>query len=200
MSARFLETDGDIREVLQVLFASPEFRSRQAFQAKVKTPYEFVVSALRAGGAVPETDGPGLLKALNALGQPLYLCQPPTGYSEVASTWVNAGAMLSRMTFATRLAAGRIDGASELQGLEGSPSEPSAFARRLLGLEPSEAVLEALNRSETDGTLDSGGRRSNGARGRGSWSAFRDSVEGPSGSAMRTLAALVLGSPDFQKR
>ena len=41
-------TDGDIREVVRAIVTSPEFFSRAAFRAKVKTPFEVVVSALRA--------------------------------------------------------------------------------------------------------------------------------------------------------
>ena len=44
------ETDGDIREVVRTIVTSPEFFAAEAYRAKVKTPFEFVVSAVRATG------------------------------------------------------------------------------------------------------------------------------------------------------
>ena len=48
MSKTFLKTDGDIRAVLETMFTSQEFWAPQAYRARVKTPFEFVVSSLRA--------------------------------------------------------------------------------------------------------------------------------------------------------
>jgi len=50
MAQKFLSTDGDIREVLRTMFKSPEFWSVKAYRAKIKTPFEFVISSLRATG------------------------------------------------------------------------------------------------------------------------------------------------------
>ena len=51
MTRTFLKKDGDIREVLKTMFQSPEFWAPDSYRAKVKTPLEFVVSAVRASGA-----------------------------------------------------------------------------------------------------------------------------------------------------
>ncbi|MSO56577.1 MAG: DUF1800 domain-containing protein [Acidobacteria bacterium] len=96
---RFLETNGDIREVVRTLITSPDFSSPDAYRAKVKTPFEFVVSALRASSA-QILGGAGLAKSLRQLGMPLYQAQPPTGYADTADAWVNTGALVSRMNFA----------------------------------------------------------------------------------------------------
>jgi uncharacterized protein (DUF1800 family) len=74
------------------------------YGAKIKTPLQFVVSALRETGAV-SFDARDL-RALQELGMPLYQCQPPTGYADNAGTWLNAGALVSRVNIATRIAAG----------------------------------------------------------------------------------------------
>ena len=104
MAARFRETDGDLREVMRTLLTSPEFLSPDAYRAKVKTPFEFVVSAVRATGTdVP--DAAPLVRAMQQLGMPLYMCQPPTGYKDTADAWVNTGALVNRMNFALQLAA-----------------------------------------------------------------------------------------------
>jgi uncharacterized protein (DUF1800 family) len=102
-------TGGDIRAVLRAIFTSPDFWAPQAVQTKVKTPFEFVVSAVRATGAEPD-DSPRLAQVVARLGQPLYLQAAPTGYPETQADWVNSGALLGRMNAAVALAAGRLPG------------------------------------------------------------------------------------------
>jgi uncharacterized protein (DUF1800 family) len=103
----FLATDGNLREVVRTIVTSPEFFAADAYRAKVKTPFEFVVSALRATGA-DVIDATPLVQAVRQLGMPLYMCQPPTGYSDKAEAWVNTGALLNRMNFALQLVGGRM--------------------------------------------------------------------------------------------
>jgi uncharacterized protein (DUF1800 family) len=106
---RFRDTDGDLREVVRLILTSPEFLSPDAYRAKVKTPFEFVVSALRASGAEVEDARP-LVREVQQLGMPLYMCQPPTGYKDTGDAWVNTGALVSRMNLALRLASGQVKG------------------------------------------------------------------------------------------
>ncbi|MBI4265944.1 MAG: DUF1800 domain-containing protein [Acidobacteria bacterium] len=102
-AARFRETDGDLREVVRAIVMSPEFFAREAPQAKVKTPLEFVVSAVRAAGTdVPDTAV--MARALRQLGMPLYMCAPPTGYDDTAETWVTSGGLVTRINLARQLA------------------------------------------------------------------------------------------------
>jgi len=106
---RFRETKGDIREVVRTIVTSPEFFAPEAYRAKVKTPFEFVASALRATSADSVNAMP-LVQTLRELGMPPYQCQPPTGYSDRAEAWVNTGALLNRMNFAVALTEGRTRG------------------------------------------------------------------------------------------
>jgi uncharacterized protein (DUF1800 family) len=110
MAKTFLQKDGDIREVLKTMFDSPEFWSPDAQRAKVKTPLEFVASAVRASGA-DVADPLPLAMALDRMGMPLYRAQPPTGYSMKADAWVNSAALLNRLNFALGLASGKVPGA-----------------------------------------------------------------------------------------
>ena len=110
-AARFSETGGDIREVVRTIVTSPEFFSPASHRAKVKTPFEFVAASLRATAA-EVTDAMPLVQAMRDLGMPLYQCQPPTGYADRAEAWVNAGALLNRMSFAVALTTGRLRGVS----------------------------------------------------------------------------------------
>jgi uncharacterized protein (DUF1800 family) len=108
---RFQETDGDLREVTRTILTSPEFLAADAVNAKLKTPFEFLVSAMRATGADVQ-DALPLVRTLQQLGMPLYQCQPPTGYKDTADAWVNTGALVDRMNFAVRLANQRVNGTS----------------------------------------------------------------------------------------
>ena len=102
MAKTFEKKKGDIREVLATLFHSPEFWADGTYRAKVKTPLEFVASAVRATGADVD-DAMPLARQLNNMGMPLYGAQPPTGYSMKAETWVSSSALLNRMNFALAL-------------------------------------------------------------------------------------------------
>jgi uncharacterized protein (DUF1800 family) len=108
-AARFRQTNGDLREVVRTIVTSPEFLAPEVRDAKFKTPFELVVSAVRTTGADVRDGGP-FVQVLQQLGQPLYMCQPPTGYDDTSETWVSAGGLVSRMNFATRLASGSIPG------------------------------------------------------------------------------------------
>jgi uncharacterized protein (DUF1800 family) len=109
MAKAYLASGGDIPTVLKTLFHSPEFWAASDFRAKVKTPLEFVVSAVRASNANVENFQP-LMNALRQMGMPLYGCMPPTGYKWDASDWVSTGALVDRMNFALSLAANRLPG------------------------------------------------------------------------------------------
>jgi len=105
----FSRTDGDIRATLQCVIASPEFFSRAAYHAKVKTPMELVASALRAANATPD-GSPRSTQVLVRLGQPIFGRQTPDGWPDTADEWVNAGAMVNRVNFTLSLASGRVPG------------------------------------------------------------------------------------------
>jgi uncharacterized protein (DUF1800 family) len=107
----YLKTGGDVRRMLTTLVESPEFWSRDAIGAKIKSPFELAASALRAtGGDV--IDPRETLKWIQRMGQPLYAYQAPTGYPDRAEAWVNTGSLLNRMNFGLQLAADRVKGLS----------------------------------------------------------------------------------------
>ncbi len=109
MSQAFLGSGGDIKTVLRTMFEAPEFWAPAAERAKVKTPLEFVVSAVRASGAKVNNALP-LVAALDKLGMPLYGMQTPNGYSWTSEAWVNTGALVSRMNFALVLTGDKLPG------------------------------------------------------------------------------------------
>jgi uncharacterized protein (DUF1800 family) len=145
MAATFTKTDGDLRAVMETLLTSREFLSEGAYQAKMKSPLEMVVSALRALNA-EMTDSTATAQRLAELGQPLYGKVEPTGYPNTGESWASSASLLGRMNFATALLAGQIAGvkikADEL---------PSGDVRRavtgLIGVEPSADVVAAIDKS-----------------------------------------------------
>ncbi|MDT7603130.1 MAG: hypothetical protein QOF61_1127 [Acidobacteriota bacterium] len=109
VAAAYLKSDGDIRETLRAVFTSPEFNAPENYRAKIKTPFELAVSAVRALGG--ETNGaPPIHQWIARMGEPLYQYQAPTGYPDTAEQWVNTGALLERINFALALVSNRIPG------------------------------------------------------------------------------------------
>ena len=105
----FTKTDGDIRETLKAIFLSNEFNSTEAYRAKIKRPFELVISAIRTLGA-DTNGGPGTHQWIARMGEPLYGFQTPNGYSDAAESWVNTGGLLERMNFGLALAGNRVQG------------------------------------------------------------------------------------------
>ena len=146
---RFNATDGDIREVVRVIVASPEFLASQ--RAKTKNPFEFVVSAVRVT-RLDLTNALPLVQALRDLGMPIYGAQPPTGYAEKAEAWVNSGALLNRMNFAVALASGRVrapgDGSTAHRAATADDVRHELFASAL-GNDVSESTSATVAKAST---------------------------------------------------
>lgn len=185
LASVYLETDGDLSRVYRALFSSPEFWAEEAWLAKTKTPLEFTVSAIRATGAATD-GGPLLTKELVQMGQPLYRCQPPTGYKETADAWITPGALVSRMNFAVSLASGRLYG-TELPARSRNEEPPGS-----LESEVDRLALQILGRPLAPATRAIAIEKL--ARNRA------PSPGAPDGSSTETIIALILGSPDFQKQ
>jgi uncharacterized protein (DUF1800 family) len=208
----FRDTDGDLRKVVATIVSSAEFFSAGAYGAKIKKPIELVASAVRAtGGEIAPPGEPGsqqvggglaLAMQVAKLGEPLYQQQPPTGYPDVAEAWVNTGALLNRLNFALALAQNRIPGvqvdlgravgiadrhkpqqvldallASLLQG-QVRPETLTVLAAQLDNPEIIRATLD--DRKATEGRPVANTHAAN--------------------TDVDKLAALVLGSPEFQRR
>jgi hypothetical protein len=138
-AAVFAKTDGDIREVVRTIITSNEFFAQRAFRSKVKSPFEVVVSAMRAMNAEPDST-PRTAQVIAYLGQPIFGHQAPNGYPETGDAWMNTGAILNRINFGMAAAANRIPGAriGSIPGVDSLRSAPrpkqvDAVASILLG-------------------------------------------------------------------
>ena len=108
MAERFEQTQGDIRATLQTLFFSPEFWDERYFGAKFKTPYDYVISAVRVTGAPDITNYRPLFGTMMLLGMAPYAHETPDGYSNTREAWLNPDAMMTRLGFATALGQGHL--------------------------------------------------------------------------------------------
>ncbi|PYV13308.1 MAG: DUF1800 domain-containing protein [Acidobacteria bacterium] len=183
----YSETDGDIREMVRALVTSPEFFSPRYAGAKFKRPLEFFVSAVRALGAEVEPH-PALAGLLQSLGEPPFACLPPTGYADAATEWLSTNQLLRRMNTAVMLASGRAPGITvHLDRLfEGVDSaDASALTDRAASALLGRPLPEA-ERAEVAARVGEAAASA----------APRDGA-----GALRALAAaLVLGSPEFQRQ
>ncbi len=206
-AATFRATDGDLRAVVRTIVTSDEFHAPAARRAKLKSPLEFAASAVRVTGGTlrPRPQGfvtpqirhvlegsatigfgaerlsASRLKTLNwhvfEMGQPLFACQPPTGYSENSRKWVSSGALIARLNFAIALTGGSVIDVA-------APAAPAA------GPTTDEAMLEHLSQRMLHVPLADATRAA----------LLKKAADAPAGEKHARLLGLALGSPEFQRR
>ena len=140
LAQRFQETDGNIRAVLESLLKSPEFSDPQYYGSKFKTPYQYIISAVRATG-IDRPNYNRIMGFLNQLGMPLYRCGTPDGYKNTKDAWLNPDGMIRRIGLALPIARGNLS-----QDQNEKPVEAIALANTL-GNELSPETQEALNQT-----------------------------------------------------
>jgi len=149
MAKTFRDKNGDIREVMKTMLTSDEFFSQAAYRAKVKTPFEMIVSAVRATGAQVDFAFP-LANQIAQLGEPLYRKLEPTGYSDANSEWVNSAALLARMNFALSLAQNKVPGSKlDASLFSGAPAD---IARQVLFTDAKPETLAAIEKQAQTST------------------------------------------------
>ncbi len=218
----FGKSEGDIRETVRCVVTSPEFFSRSAYRAKVKTPFELVASALRAVNAQPDTT-PRTAQIVARLGQPIFGRQTPDGWPDHGDAWMNTGAILNRINFGLALAGGQIPGASlanwpEFATLRTAPraQQVDAVVTSMLGGRVSPETRAVLMSGDNPmlgvaqpsaDTVSMGGRRgrnpggpparaAGGGRG-GQVPGFGRAVNL---QGLPQVVGLALGAPEFQRR
>ena len=219
MTARFLATHGDIRQVLLAMITSPEFFTRDTFRAKVKTPQDYVISAVRASGADVATAG-ALTVAISDLGMPLYGMQTPNGYSMRADPWNSTASLVARMNFALALSTNRVAGVhtdwpAVLAPASGTPlatlpveAKDKLVEDKILHVQVSdrtrEAILSQMNADpeQQKASLNQISRQATGKR--DALSAMQSGHTAATGGQLdpqtALAAGLIFGSPEFQRR
>lgn len=187
----FLKTHGDIRSCLRAIFYSKEFMNPHNYRAKVKTPLEYVASALRVTNA-QLTQPEKAAQTLNLMGENLYLCEPPTGYPDIAAAWVYSSALLDRLNFGLILLSNRPNSPAqvdllkldnELKSGDDGQKILNRYFRLFLRDQVSNNTRKVLMKKLDDPEISH---------------AMLDDKKKTFEAAQ--LGALVLGSPDFQRR
>jgi len=202
------DTNGDLKAVVRAIVTSPEFNSPAIYRSKIKSPYEYVVSSVRAlGGNVIFPDnvtafrqmmlndgrtsarqnnrgyGRGQLTTLAQqiaiIGQPIFSCLPPTGYSENSQDWVSTGALVARLNYALSLANGSVENVLASPSsllLNVSEEDKAGIQQHLI-----DGILHVPVSTATQNTL---------------------AKETSTGILVdrRKLTALIIGAPEFQRR
>lgn len=209
----FQDSKGDIKATLRALFTDKEFFAPENYRAKIKTPFELAISAIRAIGA--ETNGsPALLAMLNKLGEYPYGYQAPTGYPDTAEDWVNTGALLERLNYSIALAGNMIPGTRvDLKRFEAS--EKSAVLEKAISIvlngeispNTKETLLKQIEKPlpevKSPDEFEDAEMNAPDMRGQGQGGRFNRQVRllPPSGNAeVFKIVSLVLGTPDFQRQ
>lgn len=137
LEAAWADSGGDLSAVARALVEAPEAWRPEA--AKIKTPYEFVVSAHRAFGTRP-TDLASLQQVLTGLGQPAWAPPSPEGWPDRAEDWAGPDALVKRLDWAKT--AGEV--------LAADPGrDPSTIAAGALGSRCGERTRQAVARAES---------------------------------------------------
>jgi uncharacterized protein (DUF1800 family) len=213
MAQTYLETHGEIRQVILTMINSPEFFTAATYRTKLKTPQDFVVSAVRAAGSEVNSTA-GVQEAIADLGMPVYGMQTPNGYSMKAEAWNSTSQLVSRMNFAMALATNRIAGLrTNPDGLLGgdamsmTPEDKTASLEKVLLHDAVSARTQKLilgqvmvARDQQVAELQEVSTISNKKDplrgGSGRFEAGMDDQDPQAALAM----GLILGSPEFQRR
>jgi uncharacterized protein (DUF1800 family) len=173
MAATFTSTDGDLREVMRTMLMSDEFWAKDNFRAKLKSPLEMVVSAVRAVNGDVDT-AQQMMGLMNTLGEPLYRKQEPTGYTNRGGDWLNSASLLARMNFANSLAQNKVNGVKvDIAQFSGDTSQ---IERNILLADASPVSQSAIQ------------------------AGIEEAKAAPNKPIGPMVAGLTLGSPDFQRR
>lgn len=197
LAQTFLATDGNIRDVLNTLFRSPEFWDRRYYNAKFKTPYQYALSAVRATG-MEVTNFRPIVGFLQQAGMPLYGCLTPDGYKNTEAAWLNPDAITRRIGFATALAGGRLP----LAGATVNPAPLGDFQQNqrnslvLAGPMPQQS-LKSQPSSPSMGMAPLDAAQLSIALGHPFSAKTQQAI---AASPPQLRAALMLGSPEFMRR
>jgi uncharacterized protein (DUF1800 family) len=132
----YLDSHGDLAHVARVLIAAPEAWDPQA--AKLKTPYEFLVSSYRAAGIGPSDPRKDVLNPLSGLGHRPYTAPQPNGWPDQAADWASPDALVKRLSYAQGFA-----------GAHTPMGDPVQVAEDALGARLSPAAYTTIKRAET---------------------------------------------------
>jgi uncharacterized protein (DUF1800 family) len=207
----FQDSKGDIKTTLRALFSDETFFAPENYRAKIKTPFELAVSAIRTIGA-DTNNATALIAMLQKLGEVPYGYQAPTGYPDTAEDWVNAGALLERLNYSVALASNRIPGVrTDLKAFTADSkaaildktlatvldNDVSAATKQTLIKQIEQPLPEVKAPDEMNDDLEIPNMRAQGDGNRNRQARLLP----PSGNPdVFKIVSLVLGTPEFQRQ
>jgi uncharacterized protein (DUF1800 family) len=129
---RFRDSGHDVRALMRAVFTSPEFGSRASYRSLVKSPVEFMLSAVLALGAVNRDSAELVVGSGESTGQSLF--QPPNVAGWPANgSWISPSMLLGRFNFVSQLldAVPKLPSAQDAAGLHLDGILGDSTARRL---------------------------------------------------------------------
>jgi uncharacterized protein (DUF1800 family) len=133
LSKRFLDTDGDLKEIAKALVEAPETWDEQ--RLKLKRPSEWLISCWRAIGAAPP-EARRILDSHAYLGERFWRPNAPKGFPDEQSAWIDGLAQ-------------RLDIANRIGELVAARVEPGALVDNALGPLASKETRQTIARAES---------------------------------------------------
>lgn len=213
----YQQTEGNIKAMIIAMVNHPDFWSKKALREKIKSPFEFAMSALRATKA--QVMQPfQVFNWCSKMGQRVYYYQAPTGFPDRANFWINSGALLNRMNFGLALATQKIPGVRvNLLALNNNHEPESAdealraFSKILLPERDNEENIKRLTAMVRDAnveqkiavaaaktknnTMDEEGEEET----RGQGSRDKEDIK-KEVTSMAQVVGIIIGSPEFQRK
>ena len=213
----YQQTNGNIKAMIIAMVNHPDFWSKNALREKIKSPFEFAISALRATRA--QVLQPfQVFNWCSKMGQRIYYYQAPTGFPDRANFWINSGALLNRMNFGLALATQKIPGIRvNLLALNNNHEPESAdealraFSKILLPERDHEENIKRLTAMVRDANVE---QKIAEAAAKNKLQQMEDDLgedsrmqgtgdkDGPRNSitSMGQVVGIIIGSPEFQRK
>jgi hypothetical protein len=212
----YQQTDGNIKAMIIAMVNHPDFWSKKALREKIKSPFEFAISALRATKA--QVMQPfQVFNWCSKMGQRVYYYQAPTGFPDRANFWINSGALLNRMNFGLALATQKIPGVRVNLLALNNHHEPEsadealrAFSKILLPERDNEENIKRLTAmvrdanveqkiaaaaAKTKNNTDEEGEEEIRGQMTGDKEDYKKEI-----TSMAQVVGIIIGSPEFQRK
>jgi uncharacterized protein (DUF1800 family) len=181
----YLQSKYDMKAVMREVLRSPEFWDDRTYYTRFSWPAEFVARTLKEVGWIGFSASNALVP-MSGMGQVLYDPPDVNGW-DLGAGWFSTGAMLTRMNFASTVAAN--------QRFRLAPNTPAGQSRPAHGASP-EALLSYTLEKLSVPPLERGIRDEllGYLRATGTWPASDAQLQ----AKLPGLVHLVTGSPEYQ--
>ncbi|MFY8003194.1 MAG: DUF1800 domain-containing protein, partial [Chitinophagaceae bacterium] len=217
LAQTFTQTKGNVTAVLWKLVEQKEFW--QSFRQKTKSPFELIISSLRALNASINAPFP-LYNWSTKMGQKIYNYQAPTGFPDQGQYWINTGALLNRMNFGITISANKIPGVTANLAAINNYHEPESneealktyfnlllpernnqkAIQQLLPLIAKENFSEAIHKAANEKKKNNNNEEMDDFASVENTPTKTMGHEGITTQQLAQIVGIIIGSPEFQRR